>query len=75
MTHNLTVQYDRVMFLLEPNDVTRGLARKRVTVYDFPNGRVEIRHNWPAAGLMDTEIRCFMEPEVADATTEVFAGV
>ncbi|QXX73963.1 hypothetical protein [Methylovirgula sp. HY1] len=31
--------------------------------------------DWPAAGLMDTEIRCFMEPEVADATTEVFAGV
>jgi hypothetical protein len=33
------------MFLLEPNDVTRGLARKRVWIYDFPDGRVEVRHN------------------------------
>ncbi len=31
VTFNLTVQYDRVMFLLEPSDVTRGLARKRVS--------------------------------------------
>ena len=45
VTFNLTVQYDRVMFLLEPNDLTRGLARKRVTIYDFPDGRVEIRYN------------------------------
>jgi predicted dithiol-disulfide oxidoreductase (DUF899 family) len=26
---------------------------------------------WPAAGFVDTEIGCFMKPEVADATTEV----
>jgi hypothetical protein len=45
VTFNLTVQYDRVMFLLEPNDVTRGLARKKVSVYDYPDGRIEIRHN------------------------------
>ncbi|MEI9916125.1 MAG: ISNCY family transposase [Methylovirgula sp.] len=45
VTFNLTVQYDRVMFLLEPNEVTRGLARKRVWIYDFPDGRVEVRHN------------------------------
>ena len=30
---------------------------------------------WPAAGFVDTEIGCFMKPEVADATTEVFVGV
>lgn len=44
VTHNLTVQYDRVMFILEPNEITRALARKKVNVYDFPDGRVEIRH-------------------------------
>jgi hypothetical protein len=44
VTNALTVQYDRVMFILEPNEVTRALARKKVEVFDFPDGRVEIRH-------------------------------
>jgi transposase len=44
VTHSLTVQYDRVMFLLEPSDVTRALPRKKVTVYDFPDGRIEVRY-------------------------------
>jgi len=34
-----------------------------------------LSHSWPAAGLKDTEIRCFIELEVADGTTEVFTGV
>ena len=42
---NLTLQYDQVMFILEPNEVTRPLARKRVTVIDYPDGRLAIRHN------------------------------
>ena len=41
---NLTLQYDKMLFLLQPDEITRGLARKRVTVHDFPNGRFEIRH-------------------------------
>jgi hypothetical protein len=44
VTNSLTVQYDRVMFILEPNDITRALPRKKVTVYDFPDGRIEVRH-------------------------------
>jgi hypothetical protein len=44
VTQSLTVQYDRVMFILEPNDITRALPRKKVTVYDFPDGRIEVRH-------------------------------
>lgn len=28
---------------------------------------------WPAAGFVNTEIECFMKPEVANAATEVFA--
>ncbi|GEM_PF-1763406 len=31
--------------------------------------------DWPAAGLMDTEIRCFIELEVQHGTTEVYARV
>jgi hypothetical protein len=30
---------------------------------------------WPAAGSVDTEIRCFRELEVGDATTEVYPWV
>jgi hypothetical protein len=45
VTHNLTVQYDRVIFLIEPNDYTKILPRKKVEVFDYPDGRIEIRHN------------------------------
>lgn len=42
---NLTLQYDQVTFILVPNEITRPLARKRVTVIDYPDGRLAIRHN------------------------------
>ncbi len=44
VTHNLTLQYDKVLFLLEPTELTRALARQRVTVIDYPDGRLAIRH-------------------------------
>jgi hypothetical protein len=42
---NLTLQYDQVLFILEPTGIARSLARKRVTVIDCPDGRLAIRHN------------------------------
>lgn len=42
---SLTVLYDRVIFILEDSEATRGLARKRVTVCDYPDGRLEIHYN------------------------------
>ena len=45
LTHNLTVQYDKILFLIEANEVTRPLARQRVTIIDYPDGRLAIRHN------------------------------
>jgi hypothetical protein len=42
---NLTLQYDQVLFLLEPTKIARSLARKRVTVIDYPDGRLAIRYN------------------------------
>ena len=30
------------MFILEPSDITAELPRKRVTVCDYPDGRLEI---------------------------------
>jgi hypothetical protein len=41
---SLTLQYDKVMFMLEPNEITRPLARQRVTVLDYLDGRLEIKH-------------------------------
>src|SRR4051795_5527785 len=44
VTGSLTLHYNKVLFLLEPTDLARGLARKRVTVHEFPDGRLAIRH-------------------------------
>src|SRR3954466_6278652 len=41
---SLTLRYDKMLILLEPTDAARGLARKRVTVHEFPDGRLAIRH-------------------------------
>jgi hypothetical protein len=37
----LTLQYDKVIFILEPAKAAIG---KRVTVIDYPDGRLSIRH-------------------------------
>jgi hypothetical protein len=44
VSKSLTLQYDKVVFLLEPNAITRELRRKRVTVVDYPDGRLAIRY-------------------------------
>ncbi len=44
VSNSLTLQYNKVLFLLEPSEFARGLARRRVTVLDHPDGRLEIRH-------------------------------
>jgi hypothetical protein len=41
---SLTLHYDKMLLLLEPNGLTRALARKRVTVVNYPDGRFAIRH-------------------------------
>jgi hypothetical protein len=45
LTNNLTVQYDKILYMLEPNAITRPLARQRVTIIDYPDGRLAIQHN------------------------------
>src|SRR3954463_2998545 len=44
VSQSLTLQYDKVLFILEPNEVTSTLARQRVTVFDYPDGRLVIKH-------------------------------
>jgi hypothetical protein len=38
----LTLQYDKVLFILDPTDLAKSLAGKKVIVCDFPDGRLEI---------------------------------
>jgi hypothetical protein len=45
VSKNLTLQYDKVLFILEPNEIARSLACKRVMILDYPDGRFAIRHN------------------------------
>ncbi|WP_456855019.1 hypothetical protein [Bradyrhizobium sp. USDA 4501] len=40
MSHSLTLQYDKVLFILEPNEIINSLARQRVMVFDYPDGRL-----------------------------------
>jgi hypothetical protein len=44
VSNSLTVQYDRVVYLLEPNDVTKDLRRKKVRVHDYPDGTIAIKY-------------------------------
>ena len=41
---SLTLHDDKMLLLLEPNEATRPLARQRVTVVNYPDGRFAIRH-------------------------------
>jgi hypothetical protein len=45
VSNSLTLQYNKVLFLLEPSEISCGLRHKRVTVADYPNGQLKIRHN------------------------------
>jgi hypothetical protein len=42
VTHNLTLHYDRMMLLLDPTPLARGLARKKVEVVNYPDGRFAV---------------------------------
>jgi hypothetical protein len=44
VTANLTLHYDRMMLILEPTPLARGLARKTVEVVNYPDGRFAVKH-------------------------------
>ena len=44
MSRALTLQYDKVIFILEPVEQAKAAIGKRVTVVDYPDGRLSIRH-------------------------------
>src|SRR6202521_2347671 len=43
VTKNLTVQYDQELLLLEPTSFARGLARQKVEVVNYPDGRFAVQ--------------------------------
>lgn len=43
VSRQLVVHYNRMQFSLEPNELTAKLAGKTVEIFDFPDGRLEIR--------------------------------
>jgi len=43
VTNNLTLQYDKMMLLLDPTPFARGLVRKKVDVVNYPDGRFAIQ--------------------------------
>jgi hypothetical protein len=45
VTRNLTLHYDRMMLILDPTALARGLVRKKVEVVNYPDGRFAVQFN------------------------------
>jgi hypothetical protein len=45
LSQALTLQYDKVIFIVEPSEPAKAAIGKYVTVFDYPDGRLAIRHN------------------------------
>jgi hypothetical protein len=43
VTRALTLQYDKVIYLITPGPQTNAVAGQHVTVFDYPDGRFKIR--------------------------------
>jgi len=44
LSQSLTLQYDKVLFILEPSEAAQAAIGKRVTVVDYPDGKISIRY-------------------------------
>lgn len=44
LSQSLTLRYDKVLFILDPTEISRPLAGHKVIVCDYPDGRLEIMH-------------------------------
>ena len=45
LSEALTLQYDKVVFIVEPSEPAKAAIGKYVTVFDYPDGRLSIRHD------------------------------
>lgn len=48
VTKSLTVQYDRVLYLLDDTPANRKLIHRYIDVWEYPDGRIEVRANGAA---------------------------
>jgi hypothetical protein len=51
VTQNLTLHYDRMMLMLDPTPLTRGLVRKKVEVVNYPDGRFAVQFEGTELGF------------------------
>jgi hypothetical protein len=51
VTHSLTLNYDRMMLILDPTALARGLVRKKVEVVNYPDGRFAVQFNGATLGF------------------------
>jgi hypothetical protein len=51
VTRNLTLHYDRMMLILDPTSLARGLVRKKVEVVNYPDGRFAVQFNGAVLGF------------------------
>ena len=45
LSQALTLQYDKVIFILEPSEQAKAAIGRQVTVIDHPDGRLSLRYN------------------------------
>ncbi len=43
LSQSLTLQYDNILFMIEPSEFAKAAVGRRVEVVDFPDGRLEVR--------------------------------
>jgi hypothetical protein len=51
VTRNLTLHYDRMMLILDPTALARGLVGKKVEVVNYPDGRFAVQSNGATLGF------------------------
>lgn len=67
VTSALTLHYNKAMFILEPCELTRTPARQRITVCEYPDGKVEIQHEgWGRNYNVFDEMPQVKQPAVVD---------
>lgn len=45
VSYNLTIQYDRVLYLIEDTEANRSLRRKKITLHEYPDGSISLNYN------------------------------
>ena len=63
-TGGLTLHYNRAMFILEPSPVAQGLARKKVDLGEYPDGRPRSSTRVPPCPIA-CSTRCVGEPALS----------